>query len=131
MVNKKQIILFFLFIISIKNSYSQTLPIKPARTISFSTDEGSYMNVDVSPDGRTLLFDLLGDLYSLPITGGVAKQLTRGIALHLRPVWSHDGQKIAYISDSSGSFHINIMNLAATFHRVLRIEDEEVNYGVD
>src|SRR5580658_9827974 len=85
-------------------TYSQGLPIKPARTISFTTDEGSYMNVDVSPDGKTLVFDLLGDLYTVPSTGGKATQLTRGIALHLRPVWSPDGQQIAYIGDSSGAF---------------------------
>ena len=65
--------------------YSQ-LPIKPARTISFTTDEGSYMDVDVSPDGKTLLFSLLGDLYSLPATGGTAKQLTRGLAINRCPV---------------------------------------------
>jgi hypothetical protein len=44
------------------NSLSQNLPIKPTRTISFTTDEGSYMNVDVSPDGYAILFDLLGDV---------------------------------------------------------------------
>src|SRR5580700_5337211 len=77
--------------------FCQELPIKPARTISFTTDEGSYMNVDVSPDGKTLVFDLLGDLYTIPSTGGEAKQLTHGIALHLWPFWSPDGKKMAYI----------------------------------
>lgn len=48
-----------LFVLSFFPSLSQ-LPIKPARTISFTTDEGSYMNVDVSPDGNTIAFDLLG-----------------------------------------------------------------------
>ena len=99
--------------------HSQPLPIKPSRTVSFLTSEGSYMNVDVSADGKTLLFDLLGDLYSVAAAGGTATQLTRGIALHLRPVWSPDGSKIAYISDQSGSPLLNIMDLKGSFHTVL------------
>jgi Tol biopolymer transport system component len=111
--------------------YSQELPIKPARTISFTTDEGSYMNVDVSPDGKTLLFDLLGDLYMVPTSGGTATQLTRGIALHLRPVWSPDGKRIAYISDFSGDFHLNVMDLAGRFHKVLGNSSGRLGYGSD
>src|SRR5262245_56897892 len=56
------------------------LPLTPARTAKFTTSKGSWMSLDVSPDGRTLVFDLLGDLYSLPITGGKATRLTSGIA---------------------------------------------------
>ena len=56
------------------------LPIKPERTISFTTDEGSYMDVDVSPDGNTILFDWLGEMYVMNDDGGNARQLTRGIA---------------------------------------------------
>jgi Tol biopolymer transport system component len=107
----------------------QQLPIKPERTISFTTDEGSYMNVDVSPDGRTLVFDLLGDLYTVPSSGGTATQLTRGIALHLRPVWSPDGNRIAYISDISGDFHLNVMDLTGSFHRVLGNSPDRLDYG--
>jgi hypothetical protein len=59
--------------------YSQ-LPIKPERTISFTTDEGSYMDVDVSPDGKLILFDLLGEMFVMPVKGGNARQLTRGLA---------------------------------------------------
>src|SRR5882724_7433476 len=77
----KYMLLFFILSLSESiNCYSQELPIKPSRTITFTTDEGSYMNVDVSPNGKTLLFDLLGDLYSVPANGGNPKQLTRGIA---------------------------------------------------
>ena len=78
---------------------AQNLPITPSRTISFRTTEGSYMNVNVSPDGRSIVFDLLGDLYSIPEKGGNATQLTRGLALNMRPVWSPDGSRIAYLSD--------------------------------
>jgi Tol biopolymer transport system component len=111
--------------------FSQELPIKPVRTISFATDEGSYMNVDVSPDSKTLVFDLLGDLYTVSATGGKATQLTRGLALHLRPVWSPDGKSIAYISDISGSFHLNIMDINGKNHKTLGRSDEEIKYGID
>src|ERR1700722_6892372 len=104
-------LLFGLGFFAFTCGFSQELPMKPARTIAFSTDEGSYMNVDVSPDGKTLVFDLAGDLYTVPSTGGNATQLTRGLALNARPVWSPDGKRIAYFSDFSGDVHINIRDV--------------------
>jgi dipeptidyl aminopeptidase/acylaminoacyl peptidase len=124
-------IFFILFFRQSAICTSQELPIKVARTISFATDEGSYMNVDVSPDGKMLVFDLLGDLYTIPSTGGAAKQLTRGLALHIRPVWSPDGRRIAYISDASGAWHLNVMDLSDQFHRVLGREFSYVGYELD
>lgn len=100
------------------DGFSQ-LPIKPARTISFTTEEGTNMSVDISPDGKTLVFDLLGDLYTLPATGGEATQITRGLAMNRCPIWSPDGKKIAYYSDYSGSMHLNVRNVSGSFHRVL------------
>lgn len=93
------------------HSSSQSLPIKPARTIAFSTDEGTDMNVDISPDGKTIVFDLLGDIYLLPAKGGIAKQLTRGLALHSTPVFSFNGRQIAYESDASGERKGHIMDI--------------------
>jgi hypothetical protein len=54
----------------------ETLPLKTTRKISFMTDEGTWMSTDVSPDGKQIVFDLLGDLYVIPSTGGDAKRLT-------------------------------------------------------
>jgi Tol biopolymer transport system component len=99
--------------------FSQQLPIKPARMISFTTDEGSYINVDVSSDGKTILFDLLGEVYSLPAAGGNATQLTCGLALNVRPVWSPDGKYIAYISDISGNFELHIRSVNGIHHQTL------------
>ena len=50
------------------------LPLEGTRTVSFTTDEGSWMSLDVSPDGQAIVFDLLGDLYTVPIGGGAATQ---------------------------------------------------------
>jgi hypothetical protein len=61
-------------------SHTEDLLLKPTRTLNFTTDEGTWISTDVSPDGQTLVFDLLGDLYVLPIEGGVAKALSRGMA---------------------------------------------------
>jgi imidazolonepropionase-like amidohydrolase/Tol biopolymer transport system component len=85
------------------------LPIRPARTISFETNEGTFMNVDLSPDGRTIVFDLLGDIYTVPVSGGATRQLTRGLGVDVHPVWAPDGGQIAFISDASGEKKLWVM----------------------
>ncbi|MGI9552715.1 MAG: amidohydrolase family protein [Aurantibacter sp.] len=76
----------------------------------FSTNEGTWMNLDVSPNGKTLVFDLLGDIYSMPITGGKAKALRSGIPFEIQPRFSPDGEKIAFTSDAGGGDNIWVMN---------------------
>jgi Tol biopolymer transport system component len=95
------------------------LPIKAERTISFTTDEASYIDLDISPDGKTLVCSFLGDLFTIPATGGNARQLTRGLAINKSPVWSPDGKYIAYSSDATGMCRLHIMDTLGTFHKVL------------
>ena len=78
----------------------------PTRVISFDTTEGTFMTVDVSPDGETLVFDLLGDLYSLPFAGGKAVPLTTGSAWDQAPRFSPDGQQVYFVSDRQGRKNI-------------------------
>jgi Tol biopolymer transport system component/predicted amidohydrolase len=85
------------------------LPLKTARTHSFTTTKGTWISLDISPDGKTIVFDLLGDLYSLPITGGKATRLTHGMAYDAQPRYSPDGKKIVFVSDRSGGENLWIM----------------------
>jgi len=78
------------------------LPIKPVRTLRFTTDEATWISLDVSPDGKTIVFDPLGDLYTLPMAGGKATRITSGMAWDCMPRWSPDGRTIAFISDRDG-----------------------------
>ena len=70
------------------DSLGNNLPLKPTRTISFTTDEGTWMSLDVSPDGKSIIFDLVGDLYSISFRGGEAKRITSGIAF-IRNLFFH------------------------------------------
>jgi Tol biopolymer transport system component/imidazolonepropionase-like amidohydrolase len=87
-----------------------SLPLKPTRTISFETSEGTWLSLDVSPDGKTIVFELLGDLYTMPITGGRATRLTSGPAFDSQPRYSPDGRKIVFLSDRSGAENIWLIN---------------------
>ena len=80
------------------------------KTVEFTTDEGTWMNLDVSPDGKTIVFDMLGDIYSMPITGGPAKPLREGLAFEIQPRFSPDGKKILFTSDAGGADNTWIMD---------------------
>ena len=71
--------------------------------MAFETTEGTWMSVDIAPDGSRLALDLLGDLYLLEIGGGEARAITRGLAFDTQPVYSPDGREILFVSDRSGA----------------------------
>jgi Tol biopolymer transport system component len=83
-----------------------TAPFGPTTSVSFETSEGTWMSVDVSPDGRTLVFDLLGDIYTMPIAGGAATRVLSGPAFEMQPRFSPDGRRIAFASDRGGLWNI-------------------------
>jgi Tol biopolymer transport system component/imidazolonepropionase-like amidohydrolase len=86
----------------------------PLSKIDINVTEGTWMNVNVSPDGEHIVFDLLGDIYQIPIAGGEAKPLAQGIAWQMQPVYSPDGKYIAFTSDEDGGDNIWIMNADGT-----------------
>ncbi|MDN3380018.1 MULTISPECIES: amidohydrolase family protein [unclassified Pseudoalteromonas] len=78
---------------------------------TINVSQGTWMNVDVSPDGETIVFDLLGDIYTMPINGGKATQLTSDIAWQMQPRFSPDGKRIAFTSDQGGGDNIWVMDV--------------------
>jgi len=80
------------------------------REVSIDTDEGTWISLDVSPDGSTIVFDLLGDIYTIPFAGGEATPIRTGLAWDMQPRFSPDGSKIAFTSDAGDGDNIWIMN---------------------
>ncbi|RKZ16835.1 amidohydrolase [bacterium] len=70
--------------------------------IDFTVDEGTWMSLDVSPDGSTIVFDHLGDLFTIPVGGGSATRLSSGLAWDYQPRYSPDGSEILFTSDRAG-----------------------------
>ncbi len=93
------------------------------KTIPINVDNGTWMNVDVSPDGRTLTFDLLGDIYTMQIAGGTPKRIADGLAYEHQPRFSPDGKRIAFTSDRGGGDNIWLMNVDGSDKRQLTQED--------
>lgn len=78
--------------------------------VNFETSEGTWMNLDVSPNGREIVFDLLGNIYIMPIEGGEARVIREGLSYDIQPRFSPDGTKISFTSDAGGGDNIWVMN---------------------
>lgn len=94
------------------------------REIDFTTTEGTWMSLDISPDGKWIVFDLLANIYRVPSIGGEAENLTEtsGIAVNYHPRYSPDGQSIAFISDRGGQDNLWIMNANGSAPRPIHVD---------
>lgn len=79
-------------------------------SFTLETNEGTWMNLDVSPDGKNIVFDMLGDIYIMPFKGGKAKALRTGLPFEIQPRFSPDGSQISFTSDAGGGDNIWVMD---------------------
>ena len=106
-----KVLFFSLFSLSVlvfaqDKKENKGLPLEASRGVTISTDEGTWMSVDVHPSGQKIIFDLLGDLYELPIQGGKATRITEGLAFDSQPKYAPDGNSILFLSDRSGGNNV-------------------------
>lgn len=102
---------------------------EPFFDTEFSVTEGTWMSVDVSPDGKTLAFDMLGDIYQLPASGGEAVPVHSGPAMQRAPRYSGDGSRLLYLSDESGSDNAWVSNADGSNARQITHESVDVLTG--
>jgi imidazolonepropionase-like amidohydrolase/Tol biopolymer transport system component len=92
------------------------------RQVPIRADEGTWMDVDVSPDGQTIVFTMLGDIYTMPISGGTPTRISEGLSWDIHPRFSPDGSRIAFTSDRGGADNIWLMNSDGSDKRQLTKE---------
>ncbi|HJR60275.1 MAG TPA: hypothetical protein VJ813_12770, partial [Vicinamibacterales bacterium] len=108
-----------------KKADKNELPLEMSKKLEFETDEGTWISLDVTPDAKTVVFELLGDLYKVPIGGGDATRITDGSPYDAQPRVSPDGRWIAFISDRSGSDNLWIAKIDGTGARKLSNESQD------
>ena len=106
-----------------EEKWDVSAPPLPTRDVQLDVREGTWMSLDVSPDGRTIAFDLLGDVYTIPMSGGEARNIASGLAWEMQPRFSPDGEKIAFTSDRGGGDNIWIMNADGSDKRAVTKEN--------
>lgn len=82
----------------------------PMKRLEFTTTQGTWMGVDVAPDGQHIVFDLLGHLYEMPAAGGEGRPLTKGRSYNHLPRYSPDGRRILFTSDRSGKEELWVLH---------------------
>lgn len=106
---------------------TKELPLEPERKITLNNPGITWLSLDVSPDGKQIVFDAMGDLYLMPSEGGKAEAMTQGLAYEVHPRFSPDGKSIVYISDKSGAQNVWVMDLASKEERAIS-KDKNQNF---
>ncbi|MBV8806252.1 MAG: PD40 domain-containing protein, partial [Sinobacteraceae bacterium] len=104
------------------------LPLRPARYIPIDTSEGTWLSPDISPNGTTIVFELLGDLFVVDArSGGPARPLTTGMAFDSQPVFAPGGRDIAFVSDRSGAENVWVIGIdGSNLRQLTRLDDNSV-----
>ena len=110
---------------------TKELPLEPERKLSFNTQQGTWMSLDVHPNGKEIIFDMMGDLYTVPISGGKATRITKGMAYDVHPRYSPDGNLIVFISDKSGSDNLWIRDLKTNEETQLTKDKNQKHFSAD
>jgi len=107
-----------------KSEKKPGLPLKQERKVEFTTDEATWLSLDITPDGQSIVFEIPGDFYRIPIAGGTAERVTEGPGFDSQPTISPDGQWIAFISDRDGSDNLWIAKIDGSEPRKLSSEKQ-------
>ncbi len=123
-----KLIVFLIFALTVgvhaeENEWDVNNPPGDEKEVEFTVNEGTWMNLDVSPDGKTIVFDVLGDIYTIPKKGGKAMPLRTGLAWEVQPRFSPDGKYISFTSDAGGADNIWIMNTDGSNSKQITKED--------
>jgi Tol biopolymer transport system component len=109
------------------NQGGDVLPLVPARHLQFVEHEGTWISLDISPDGKNIVFELLGDIYQMSIRGGEARCIVCGLPFDSQPAYSPDGLHIAFVSDRSGNENLWIAQADGTMPRqISKLDDNSV-----
>ena len=96
-------------------------PVRETHQVAIAVHEGTELAFDLSPDGETIAFDLLGQIWLLPSQGGDAKAITDSVrenAEHLYPAFTADGQRIVFWEARPGSWGLTSMDLTGGDRRL-------------
>ena len=120
-----------LLFLSLLLSYFQVygLPLKPDSELEFAVDEVTWLSVDLAPDDSRFIIEVLGDLYFLPLAGGVAEPLREGVEFDSQPAFSPDGELIAFISDASGNEDLWVVNVDGTSARKITDANDRAEFA--
>ncbi len=102
--------------------------------INLTIREGTSMAAALSPDGRTLMIDLLGSLWTVPVAGGAATRVTDEYLDARQPVWAPDNRRVAFQGYADGVWHLYVMSADGTGLRAVTsgpFDDREPSWSRD
>jgi len=94
----RKFILFTLILIAVNTIHAKNNPLWLRNSV-------------ISPDGSSVAFTWKGDIFTVPVSGGRAHQVTSHSSYDTRPVWSPQGDKLAFASNREGSFDLYVVTL--------------------